>query len=176
MKLIWHKHPRLYNCTTNVCSVICLDPYYLNSIFRSSVITESWRDFRCNWIATEKKNITNGISAQSFDRIGSGDISKLFQTPLAESASESCVTIFIRGISSKHHRKSRLDAHFNIAGWVARFFLFPCRASPLLSAGVIWAVAKTTEFPFLRHVSSYCLQTAVLSLREASASHDCYKI
>ena len=29
---------------------------------------------------------------------------------------KSCVTIFIRGISSKHHRISRLDAHFNIAG------------------------------------------------------------
>lgn len=161
MKLIWHKHPRLYNCTTNVCSVICLDPYYLNSIFRSSVITESWRDFtevqlNSNW----KKKITNGISAQSFDQIGSRDI-YCFKLHSPNRPVKSCVTIFIRGISSKFHRKSRLYAHFNIAGWVARFFLFTWGAPPILSPGVTWAVAEmqswiSFSFPRLKLLSTNC--------------------
>ena len=61
-----------------------------------------------NW----KKNITNGISAQSFDQIGSRDI-YCFKLHSPNRPVKSCVTIFIRGISSKFHRKSRLYAHFN---------------------------------------------------------------
>ena len=98
------------------------------------ILTESISDFRCNWIATEKKYITNGISAQSFDRIGPRNI-YYFKLHSPNRPVKSCVTIYIRGISSKYHCKSRLCAHFNISGWVARFCLFTCGAPPLLSAG-----------------------------------------